>query len=292
MVMTREPLDAVERAKRDEAPRQPLKQAGLQERARAVAIDLVLSIGVAWVAAVAVFSVVCAATRAPEGGEYANDVGSARVWLWAMLPVAYLLFGLIHEVYVLHRHGTTVGKSRLRLRVESATEAPLTYSRLLVRFLLGPKGPLAPVTVLQSLVCAQAVHDTAAGTRVVVAEPEAAVVVGKLAYLPGILSALAAAMIVLGLLLLTRFEALFVELNETSAPVARIAAEVRQWATVWTPPGVLAVVLVWLQPRGRFDVIAAWWISIVLLVLAVIGLLVLGPIGLMSILSLHMTLPG
>ena len=146
--------------------------------------------------------------------------------------------------------------------------------------------------MLQSLVCAQAIHDTAAGTRVVVAEPEAAVVVGKLAYLPGILSALAATMIAMGLLLLSRFEALFVDVNAASAPIARIAAEVRRWAVLWSPPALLAVALVWHRPRSRFDVTAAWWISIVLLTLAAVGLLVLGPIGLMSILSVHVTLSG
>jgi hypothetical protein len=163
---------------------------------------------------------------------------------------------------------------------------------LLLRLLLGPKGPIGPITALYQIAGGEGFQDTVAATRVVKVTDEGAVVTGKLAYLPGILSALAAVMAALGLLLLSRFETLFIDLGAGAALIPRIATMVRCWAFLWAPAGVLALGLIWLQPRSRFDVIAAWSMSVILIVLAVIGLLVLGPVGLMSILSAYGTLSG
>ncbi len=293
MALTREPLDAVERAKTEIASEPaPPQAAELRDRALAAIIDIVLDLGVGWVVAAAIFALVAAASPSIEGAHSGQSLGSPRAWLWVLLPICYVLSVLVQEIWVLRRHGTTVGRSRLGLRVESTTDQPLTPGRLLLRLLLGAKGPLAPITVLYQVAGGQGFQDTVAGTRVVKPKGESAIVVGRLAYLPGILSAMAAAMIVLGLLLLTRFESLFIDLGAGAALIPRIATEVRRWAVLWAPAGALALGLVWLRPRNRFDAVAAWWMSIILISLAVIGLLALGLAGLISILSLYTRLSG
>lgn len=293
MATARPPLDAVERAKIDIAPEPAAPQAAeLRGRAFAAIIDTVLDLGAAWVLAMAISALVAAASSTAPGTESASQPGSARVWLWAFLPLCYVLVAVTQEVWVLQRHGTTVGRSRLGLRVESTTVAPLTFGRLFLRLLLGAKGPIAPITILYQIAGGEGFQDTVARTRVVKGPREGAVITGRLAYLPGILSALAGMMVVLGLLLLTRFETLFIDLGASAALIPRLATELRRWALLWAPAGGLAVALVWLRPRSRFDAIAAWWLSVILIVLAGIGLLVLGPMGLMSILSCYTSLSG
>jgi hypothetical protein len=293
MATTRPPLDAVERAKIDIAPEAVAPQAAkLRDRAFAAIIDIVLDLGAAWVLAMAIFALVAATSPSVHGGGSSSQPGLARVWLWVLLPVCYVLLAVTQEVWVLQRHGTTVGRSRVGLRVVSTTDAPLTVGRLLLRLLLGAKGPIGPITVLYQIAGGEGFQDTVARTRVVKAPREGAVITGRLAYLPGILAALAGVMVVLGLLLLTRFESLFIDLGAGAALIPRIATEVRRWAALWAPAGALALGLVWLRPRNRFDAVAAWWMSIILISLAVIGLLVLGLAGLLSILSLYTGLSG
>jgi hypothetical protein len=284
----------LERAGVAETPRAPAAQLpGLLARSVAVVIDLVLYLGVGWVLAAVLFAVVCAVSWAATGaGDYPPALGAARLWLWVLFPCAYVLFAATQEVLVLGRQGTTIGKSRAGLRVESCTQEPLTSRRLLLRFLLGPKGPIAPISVVYYLIRGAGLHDRVAGSRVVNAAPEAAVVTGKLAYLPGILSAMGAAMILMGLPMLFRFRALLAELGSPPTAIALTAAEVQWWAFLWAPAGALAIALVWLPPRTRLEISASWWISVGLLILGIVGLMTLVPVGLLSMMSLYQTLSG